>query len=211
MSTWPKASPWGDVWPEVNLTKVVTHLTTRCLSWRVNPTKGQSDLQTWQNVNLTWSLNYGGVHLTKCRKVIWKSEHTLRFRSCFTEVFSTKDQKICLARNYMKYQITSNIQICKENSSLPTPLIPGGWGQFNKKLFLLKLHEMSRTTKTWPPHFANTSPPRDWGQFTNKFHARNCMKYPDLQRKLIFANSGTSSGSSSRGLREAYGSWRSYI
>ena len=53
---------------------------------------GKSDQRStgpkvWPDVNLTQSLILG-VHLTKYWKVIWKFEHTTRFCSCFTEVFS---------------------------------------------------------------------------------------------------------------------------
>ena len=34
-----------------------------------------------------------GGHLTKCKKDIWKFEHTLHIRSCFIEVLSMKDQQ----------------------------------------------------------------------------------------------------------------------
>ena len=47
MSTWPEASPTGGyIWPEVNLTKVVTHMATRCLCWQY----------IWKKVSLTQSL-----------------------------------------------------------------------------------------------------------------------------------------------------------
>ena len=62
--------PWGYIWPKVSLAQRYD-----------------------KNVNLTQSLIYGGSIQLKCKKDIWKFEHTLGVRSCFTEVFSTKDQK----------------------------------------------------------------------------------------------------------------------
>ena len=72
MSTWPKAWWWAYVWPKVSLT------------WKIWQ-KCQPDLKP----HLFWVL------LTKCKKDIWKFEHTLQFRSCFTEVFSMKP-KVCI-------------------------------------------------------------------------------------------------------------------
>ena len=85
MSSWPAVVPLlttrclylGFVWPKVSLTK---------------------DLR--KNVNLTKTSSMEGSIWLKCKKDIWKFEHTLHFRSCFTEVFSMKDQKeICLQNN----------------------------------------------------------------------------------------------------------------
>ena len=98
ISTWSKASPMVGV--------------QGCL------TKGEPDLEIWQKCHpdlkphlqqryiwprsawpkdltkmSTWPITSPmGVHLTKCKKDIWKFEHTLLFQCCFTEVFSTKDQ-----------------------------------------------------------------------------------------------------------------------
>ena len=60
----PKPHLWGYISPKVSLT---------CRSVK----KYQPDLkpQLW------------GVSLNKCKKNIWKFEHTLPFRSCFTEAF----------------------------------------------------------------------------------------------------------------------------
>ena len=88
MSTWPKASSMrGYIWLKVSLTQ--------------RPDK---------HVNLTWSLTYRGIHLTKYRKVIWKFEHILHFRSCLTDVFSMKDQKEMGTRNVRR---SYNLLLCK--------------------------------------------------------------------------------------------------
>ena len=118
MSTWPKASSWGDMSDEMlTWSEVISHLDTRCLClgeiWpKVSLTRSLTKCQpdpkpdpggdiwpksTWPKdltKMSTWpeASSAGGAHLTKCRNVIWKFEHTLHFRSCFTEVFSTKDQ-----------------------------------------------------------------------------------------------------------------------
>ena len=74
---------------------VLSHLATRCLCLGVYLTQGQPDpksdqMSTWPKVVsfLATRCLWQGVHLAKCRKVIWKFEHTTRFCSCFTEVFS---------------------------------------------------------------------------------------------------------------------------
>ena len=97
-------------------TEVVSHLATRCLCQRVCLTKGQShhksdQMSTWPKASSqggtsdlrstwpndltkmsTWSeaSSAGRVHLTKCRKVIWKFENTLHLRSC---LWNTKKLK----------------------------------------------------------------------------------------------------------------------
>ena len=78
-------STWPEVWWNVNLTwsLILRGTSDQRSTWPEDLTK----MSTWQE-DFSW-----GVHLTKCRKVIWKFEHTLHFRSCFTEVFSTKDQQ----------------------------------------------------------------------------------------------------------------------
>ena len=74
MSTWPKAWWWAYVWPKVSLT------------W---------SLKIWQKCQPDLKPHLFWVLLTKCKKDIWKFEHTLQFRSCFTEVFSMKP-KVCI-------------------------------------------------------------------------------------------------------------------
>ena len=74
-----KPHPEGYVWPNVNLTwSCIT------LGHKMSLPGGTSDPRSawpevWQNVDLTQSLILG-VHLTKCRKVSWKFEHTMSFK-----------------------------------------------------------------------------------------------------------------------------------
>ena len=72
-------SAWSEVWPNVNL--------THSLILGVHLTKGQPDLKIWQKCQSEPKLQLWGVHLTQCKKDIWKFEHTLYFMLCFIEVF----------------------------------------------------------------------------------------------------------------------------
>ena len=162
-STWTEASPGKYIWPQVNLTEVVSHLARRCLCLGGTSEQRSAWPKVWPNVSLNqsliweahlirglpgqhsimlgwemslpggtsdqrsaWpkdlkkcqpaqSLTYGGVHLTKCIKFIWKFEHTLHFRCCFAEVFSTKDQQEC----YLKAFVTTADSIEKVQDSCP--------------------------------------------------------------------------------------------
>ena len=85
---YPKADQMSS-WPEV-----VPLLATRCLYqglgyvwWKVSLTQRSEKMSTWPKVS-----SRGSICL-KCKKDIWKIEHTLRFMVCFAEVFSTKDQQ----------------------------------------------------------------------------------------------------------------------
>ena len=69
-----------------------SNIATRCLYKGVHLTKGQPDPKIWQKCQPDLKPQLLGFHLTKCKKDIWKFEHTLRFMLCFIEVFSTKDQ-----------------------------------------------------------------------------------------------------------------------
>ena len=95
--------------------------------WGEHLTKSHPNPNIWWNFNLIRSLTYGGyiwpkvsltwksvknvkpdlkpqllgVHLTKCKKEIWKFEHTLHFMFCFTEVFSMKDHSECFIYTIM--------------------------------------------------------------------------------------------------------------
>ena len=96
---WQKCQPnprpyltGGYVWPEVNLTEVRTHLATRCHHWGSIWPKVSQTQRSIQKCQPDLKHHLWGVNLTKCKKDIWKFEHALHFRSCFTEVFSTKDQ-----------------------------------------------------------------------------------------------------------------------
>ena len=71
MSTRPKASWWG--------------MSDQRSAWPEDLTKCQPDLKP----------HLLKVLLTKWKKDIWKFQHTLHFRSCFTEVFSIKP-KVCI-------------------------------------------------------------------------------------------------------------------
>ena len=89
MWTWPKASSWG-----IDLTKgqpdpKSDQMSTwpKTSSWVVHLTKGQPHPKSDQMSTLPKASSWEGP-LTKCRKVIWKFEHTMKFCSCFTEVFS---------------------------------------------------------------------------------------------------------------------------
>ena len=53
---------WGVIWPDVNLTKVVTHLANRCLCQAVPLTRGQPDQSTNTLGN---KISLLGVHLTR--------------------------------------------------------------------------------------------------------------------------------------------------
>ena len=113
MSTWPKGFNQMSTWPTVvshlatrclclgvHLTRrsdqmstwpeVVSHLATRCLYQEGNLTKCQPDSKSDQMSTWPKASSVGGP--SKCRKIIWFLEHTMRFCSCFTEVFSYKDQ-----------------------------------------------------------------------------------------------------------------------
>ena len=127
MSTWPKASSWGGtsdqghsdlkIWWNVNLPKVVSHLATRCLCLGVHLTKGQPDpkdlrkIIIWQKCQPDPKPHLGGP--SKCRKVIWKLEHTMRFRSCLTAVFY---ERPISKRNQVSSRVTEKAQTSRQYS-----------------------------------------------------------------------------------------------
>ena len=92
----PKPDHGVYIWPKVSLTQNVTKcqpdpkpdgggMSDQRSAWPEDLTKCQPDLKPY----LFWVL------LTKWKKDIWKFEHTLHFRSCFTEVFSMKPN-VCI-------------------------------------------------------------------------------------------------------------------
>ena len=84
--------------------KVLFKTQDSLLNTEDNRTWAQVNASTWGTSDLmstrpklvpllaTRFLDWGSIW-PKCKKDIWKFEHTLHFMLCFTEVFSTKDQQ----------------------------------------------------------------------------------------------------------------------
>ena len=75
MSTWCQMSTfcltyWGYIWPKVSLPKLVSHLAMRCLYRGYIWPKVSLTWRSDKNVNLTWSITYGGTsdHRSTCPK-----------------------------------------------------------------------------------------------------------------------------------------------
>ena len=129
----PKADQMSS-WPDV-----VPLLATRCCYQGVHLSKGQPDPKIWQKMS-TWpkASSVGRSIWLKCKKDIWKLEHTLHFMLYFTEVFSMKDQleKVDKSQTHLTeftYNLVWGTNPNEENRLIcDWYLIRIGWDRFMK-------------------------------------------------------------------------------
>ena len=106
--SWPlDASTGGNIWPKVSQTQKLTKYQADPMLYHSWPpdasTRGvhlsSGQLDPTESHSWSFDASMGGSVWLKCKKDIWKFEHTWGFGSCITEVFSTKNQQctMCLS------------------------------------------------------------------------------------------------------------------
>ena len=108
--------------PKVNLSAVVTHLATRC-HWQGSFWPKSTWPKDLTKLSTQPKASPIGVHLTKCKKEIWNFENTLHFRSCFTDVFSTKEQRV---------RTWSSMELASESEGVSWFMVLEWWHGANK-------------------------------------------------------------------------------